>query len=100
MILINNLREEQENLFFNYFGSKEEFKLINVSKQRDAIYKFKKPQSASKNDRFIIEYFGNKPTVIDGMNYEIAHYILIKKDENSAYLIKRDQFDFLFEKCN
>ena len=96
MTLINNINVVNENLQYNIYGSQEVFILKNVSIENDVIYKFKDPQIGAEGDMFIIQYFGNLDKIIDELNYEIAHYILSKHDENSKYLVSVDLFKQIF----
>lgn len=98
MILLSAVYEVSDRLEYKIYGADKLFNLENISSNRDGIYKFKSPIDGSEKDKFIIEYTGNKKNIIDNLQYEIAHYILLKEKENSRYLIDKELFDILFLK--
>lgn len=100
MILLSAVYEVSDRLEYKICGSDKLFNLKNISSHRDGIYKFKSPFKGSEKDRFMIEYIGNKETIIDNLQYEVVHYILLKEKENSRYLIDMELFDILFLKSN
>lgn len=98
MILLGTIYEMADKLEYKIYGSDKLFNLRNISVHRDGIYKFTEPKEGSEKDRFMIEYSGNKDTTINNLNFEIAHYILLKEKENSRYLIDVDLFNYLLIK--
>ncbi len=100
MILLGALHQVADRLEYKIYGSDKLFNLKNISSHRDGIYKFREPEEGSDKDRFMIEYSGNKDTIIDNLQYEVIHYILLKEKENSRYLIDTELFDILFLKSN
>lgn len=100
MILLSAIHKIEDRLEYKIYGSEMLFNLKNISEHRDGIYKFIEPKEGSENYKFMIEYSGNKETIIDNLQYEITHYILLKEKENSRYLIDKKLFDILFLKSN
>lgn len=98
MELINNIIVKNDMLNYNIFGSNEELILSNVSEHREGNYKFKNPQPGSTNDIFIIIYSGNKKIAFNKEEYNVAHYLLIKQNEDANYLISTEVFDKIFIK--
>lgn len=98
MILLGALYPVADRLDYKLYGSDHLFTLKNMSSHLDGIYKFKSPVEGSEQDRFLLEYIGNKVIIVDKLQNEIAHYILLKEKENSRYLIDKELFDILFIK--
>lgn len=100
MILLSAIHKTEDILEYKIYGSERLFNLKNISEHRDGIYKFIEPKECSENYKFMIEYSGNKETIIDNLQYEITHYILLQEKENPRYLIDKKLFDILFLKSN
>lgn len=73
--------------------------LTNVSTHiEEEIYKSSKTNFP--NNKFKIEYSGNKSLIIDNTEHKIAHYIILQEKENSRYLISVKDFKLLFTQIN
>ena len=98
MILLGALHEKGNIIEYKVYGTNDLKFMKNVSVQGDEIYKFKNPYKGHENEKFMIKFFGNITKYYDSLNYEIAHYIILKEKENSSYLISVDLFEELFQK--
>lgn len=100
MILLGSIHKNEDFLEYKIYGTNNVQYLKNVSVHMDGVYKFKDPFKGSEKDRFMIEISGNRETSVDGVKFEVAHYVLLKEKENSRYLIDKELFDTLFLKSN
>lgn len=100
MILLGATYKNEDFIEYKVYGSNKVQFLKNALPHRDAIYKFKDPEKGAEKDLFMIIFSGNRETLIDGLKYQIAHYILLKEKENSKYLIDVEMFNTLFTKTN
>lgn len=100
MILLGAIHDNKDSLEYKVYGSNKVHILKNVSSNLEGVFKFKEPTGGADKHRFIIKYFGNRETLIEGIKYDIAHYILLKEKESSTYLIDVEMFNSIFVKTN
>ncbi|WP_281632354.1 hypothetical protein [Flavobacterium luteolum] len=98
MILLFKTSKIGDNLEYKIYNSETTFLLENVSSHLDGAYVFREPAKGAENDRFMIINSGNKKTIYEDMMYDVAHYILLKQDDKSQYLIEKQLFDHLFKR--
>lgn len=112
---INNLLKKQIMELLSFIqpineGDALEYKLHNEEKNHlltnvathvgDEIYKLKKAKKDTVNNKFKVEYSGNKNSIIDGLNHEVAHYILLQEKAGLRYLVSVDLFREIFTPIN
>lgn len=91
------LTNEGDILKYKLNNQHTEYALSNVGTHvGDEIYKLNKNKKDFVNNKFKVQYSGNKSLTIDDIEHKIAHYILLQKKENSRYLISVDLFNQLF----
>lgn len=103
MELVTSIQLINEGNILEYKLNNENtsYNLTNVSTHvGDEIYKLNKTEKDFVNNKFKIEYSGNKSSIIDNIAHNTAHYILLQEKENSRYLISVDSFRQLFTQIN
>lgn len=91
------LTNEDDILKYKLNNQHTDYDLSNVSTHvGDEIYKLNKNKKDFANNKFKVQYSGNKSSIIDNIEHKIAHYILLQEKENSRYLISVDLFNQLF----
>ncbi|WP_433830201.1 hypothetical protein [Flavobacterium anhuiense] len=95
LITYSKITNEGYTLEYKLDNKNDIYSLSNASTHiGEEIYKSSKTNFA--NNKFKIEFSGNKSLIIDNIEHKIAHYVILQEKENFRYLVSVKDFKLLF----